>query len=150
MTRVHRDHPSNLGAGNQVRTLTPTGQLALVIEQQGAGRAELVDQPGKLLEDQPTEILAAVTHQHKRSLTHIAERAQRKREIEETALRRREQDLKDREVQQRADEEARRRLALFSEVEDWHRAELFRAYLSVLDNRRADGNYATDGLRTVA
>lgn len=145
MTRGHRDRPSNLGSRNQVRTLTPTGRLALIVEQQGVGQAELVDLPGKLLEGQVKEILAAVTHQHQRSLANVAERAQRKRDSEGTEHRRREQNLKDREIQQRADEEARRRLALVSEVEDWHRAELIRAYLSVLDNRRSAGSYVTDG-----
>jgi hypothetical protein len=145
MTREHRDRPSNLGARSQVRTLTPTGRLALIIEQQGVGHAELVDLPGKLLEGRLKEILAAVTHQHQRSLASVAGRAQRKRDTEETEHRRREQNLKDREIQQRVDEEARRRLALVSEVEDWHRAELTRAYLSVLDNRRSAGSYVTEG-----
>lgn len=145
MTRSRRDHSSNPGAWNQLQTLTPTGRLTLIVEQQGVGQTELVDKPGKLLEDQLTDVLAAVTQQHQRSLTHIAERAQWKREFQETALKRREQESRDREVQQRADEEARRRLVLIAEVEDWHRAELIRAYLSVLDNRLADGGYATDG-----
>lgn len=117
----------------------------MIVEQQGVGQAELLDLPGTLLEEQSTEILAAVTRQHQRSLAHAAERAQRKREIEETARRLRERDLKDRQMQQRADEEARRRLALVCKVEDWRRAALIRAYLAVSDDRLAHGSCATDG-----
>ncbi|CAB3778299.1 hypothetical protein LMG28138_00448 [Pararobbsia alpina] len=146
VTRGHRARPNNLGqAWDPVRTLTPTGRLVLTVEQQGAGQAELVDQPGKWLEDQPTEILAAVARQHQRSLAHVAERAQWKRESEETAIRRREHELKAREAQRKGEVEAQRRLALISEVEDWHRAVLIRAYLSMLDNRLADGSYAIAG-----
>lgn len=129
----------------QLQVLTPTGRLALTIEQQGVGQVELLDQHGNPLEDQLTEILSAIAQQHQRSLAHVAELARRKREIEKIALSRREQESKDREALERADEEARHRTALITEVEDWHRAEMIRAYISVLDERLANGICTTEG-----
>ncbi|WP_414449785.1 hypothetical protein AB4851_28640 [Burkholderia sp. 22PA0099] len=114
-----------------VRTLTPTGTLTLFVEQQGPGQTELSDTRDLPLEQQWKRILAAIKHRHQGSLTNVAEWDEQKRKWREAEIRREE-------AAKIIAEENRRQASLFSEVENWQRAELIRAYVAYLDSKLAD------------
>ncbi|MBB2984666.1 hypothetical protein [Paraburkholderia tropica] len=124
-----------------VRTLTPTGTLTLFVEQQGLGQTELSDTKDRPLEQQWKRILAAIEHRHQGSLTKVAEWDEQKRKWREAEIRREE-------AAKSIAEENRRQATLFSEVENWQRAELIRAYLASVDSKlespaRLDTEYIT-------
>ncbi|MEM5317251.1 hypothetical protein [Paraburkholderia sp. JHI869] len=118
-----------------VRTLAPTGKLALFIEQQGTGHTELADRADQLLEQQLDGVLAAIDHRHHGSARRVAEREERERQSKEAGIRRLEQDRKQRETRGKAEEENRGRQALVSEAENWRQAERIRAYVTTLDSK---------------
>ncbi|MDR5778079.1 hypothetical protein QCE63_01390 [Caballeronia sp. LZ065] len=128
-----------------VRTRTATGKLALFVERQGTGQTELADRPDELLENQFDRIFEAIEHQHKGSLARVAERAKWEQDRRESEIRRQEEERQRREAQRRCEEETQQRQALISEVDDWQRAELIRAYLTMLDSRIGDGGQTMDG-----
>ena len=111
-----------------VRTLTPTGTLTLFVEQQGLGQTELSDTKDRPLEQQWKRILAAIEHRHQDSLANVAEWDAHKRKWREAEIRREE-------AAKSIAEEKGRQEALFSEIENWQRAELIRAYLASLDSK---------------
>ncbi|WP_106351823.1 hypothetical protein [Paraburkholderia fungorum] len=111
-----------------VRTLTPTGTLTLFVEQQGLGQTELLDTKDRPLEQQWKRILAAIEHRHQGSLANVAEWDAQKRKWREAEIQREE-------AAKNIAEEKRRQESLFSEIENWQRAELIRAYLASLDSK---------------
>ncbi|WP_250525244.1 hypothetical protein [Caballeronia sp. GAWG2-1] len=127
-----------------VRTLTPTGKLVLFVEQQGAGHTELADLPDQPLENQFERVFAAIGYRHKVSVQRVAEWAERERQWEESEIARHKEERQRREAQGRAEEESQRRRALISEIEDWRRAELIRAYLCLLDSRLISGGHPAE------
>ncbi|SAL15630.1 hypothetical protein AWB69_00750 [Caballeronia udeis] len=127
-----------------VRTLSPTGKLALFVEQQGTGHTELADRPDELLENQIDRIFEAIDHRYKGSLARLAERARWEQDRKEAEIRRLEDERRQQEAQKRAENEKLRRQAFISEVENWHRAELIRGYLAVLDIRLGKGGRTMD------
>ncbi|WGS50154.1 hypothetical protein LFL96_01195 [Paraburkholderia sp. D15] len=128
-----------------VRTLTPTGKLALFVEQQGTGHTELPDLPDQPLECQLERILAAIDYRHRGSLERIIEWAERDRKWKEAEISRQEDERQRKEAKRKVEEEARRREALLLEVESWQRAELIRAYLALLDSRLGSAARPADG-----
>ena len=126
-------------AREPIRTLTPTGKLALFVEQQGTGHTELVDFPEQSLERQHQRVMEAIGHRHQGSIRMVAEWAERDRKWKEAEIRRQEEDRRRKEAQRKVEEENHRREGLFSEVESWRRAELIRAYLALLDSRLGSG-----------
>lgn len=111
-----------------MRTLTPTGTLTLFVEQQGLGQTELLDTKDRPLEQQWKRILAAIEHRHQGSLANVAEWDAQKRKWREAEIQREE-------AAKNIAEEKRRQESLFSEIENWQRAELIRAYLASLDSK---------------
>ena len=112
-----------------VRTLAPTGKLALFIEQQGTGHTELADRADQPLEQQIDSVLAAIDHRHHGSVRGVAEREERERQSKEAKIKRLEQERKQRETWGKAEEANRDRQALVSEAENWRQA------LSMLDTK---------------
>lgn len=131
-----------------VRTLTPTGKLALFVEQQGIGHTELADLADQPLEHQLDRILAAIDYRYRGSLERVAEWAERDRKWKEAEIRRNEEERRRKEAQRDAEEELKRREALFSEVESWRRSEQIRAYLALLDSH-LDSDVQTQGAYVV-
>lgn len=131
-----------------VRTLAPTGKLALFIEQQGRGGTEVVDLSGQLLENQVERVLAAIDYRHRGSIQRVAEWAERERKCKDAEIRRQEEERQRKEALRKGEDENQRRQALSSEVENWRRAELVRAYLALLDSRFGSGAQPAEGYST--
>ncbi|KAE8760821.1 hypothetical protein FSO04_06235 [Paraburkholderia madseniana] len=131
-----------------LRTLAPTGKLALFVEQQGTGHTELADLPGQLLENQFERVLAAIDNRHQGSIRRVAEWAELERKSKETESRRQEEERQRKEALRKAEEESQRREVLISEVENWRLAVLIRAYLAMLDNQIGSGARPADAYST--
>ena len=117
----------------------------LFVEQQGTGHTELADLPDQPLENQFERVFAAIGYGHQVSVQRVAEWAERERQWEENEISRHEEERQRKEAQRRAEEESQRRRALISEIEDWQRAELIRAYLCLLDSRLSSGGHPAEG-----
>src|SRR5260370_24746529 len=108
------------------------------------GHTELADRPDELMENQFDRVFEAIDHRHMGSLARVAERARWKQERKEAEIRRLEDERQRREAQKKAEEENQRRQAFISDVENWHRAELIRGYLAMLDIRLSNGGQSMD------
>jgi hypothetical protein len=128
----------------QVKTLTPSGRLALFVGQQGGGETELADRAEKTLEQQFEQIHRTIELRHAGSVERVAEWARQKEAWKNAELRREEEERLRREAQKRAEQERQRRQDLIAEAGNWAKASELREYLAVLDARLTAGGNAME------
>lgn len=116
----------------ELRELSPTGRLAILIGHEGFGETLIVDKPGALLETQWEKIIDAVELQHKTAIETVRAWALQRQRAEES-------DRVRREEARRREAELLRRQALLQEVRDWEAAQSLRSYLGHLFALRDSG-----------
>lgn len=125
--------------------LTPTGELALFVEQQGTGQTQLADRSNQPLENQLDQIFDAIFHRYEQSVARVAYLEQVKQRRREAEVRRSTDEKQRRIAQKIVDEECQRRQDFISEVENWNMAKLVRSYIDMLDVRDRKGGQTMDG-----
>jgi hypothetical protein len=128
----------------QVKTLTPSGRLALFVGQQGGGETEIADKPEKMLEQQFEPIHRTIELRHVGSVERVTEWARQKQAWKDAELRREEEERLRKEAQKRAEQERQRRQDLIAEAGSWAKASELREYLAVLDERLEAGGKAME------
>ncbi len=129
----------------QVKRLTPSGRLFVVIEQQGTGETKVTDRQDALLEQQFDRIFEVIAIRHQGSVSRLAEWAQWDLDRKAAEIQRQEEERQRKEAQEQAERERQLRNDFISEAENWDKARVLRAYLDALDTRLAEGGSAMDG-----
>lgn len=133
-----------------IRTLGPTGRLTIGIEQMGFGESQISDRQDEQIESQWDRVMTAVAYRYERSLAQVAEWARFRQECEDHERDRQER-LRLQEERRRAEEaEQAKRQALLQEARNWGEADMLRAYLRHLEQRRLAGGAPADGYATWA
>ena len=121
------------------RILLPSGNLELLIEQQGLGKSAFRDGDRGNLETKLSAIVEAIELRHARSKDQVAEWARDGQRRKEAELLRQQEEKRRVAEQKRAEEEKQRRDALVREAQAWQQAEVLRLYLAELDRRMSGG-----------
>ncbi|WP_143029241.1 hypothetical protein [Rhodoferax sp. OV413] len=127
-----------------VRTLRPTSRLTLGIEQMGLGETLISDRTDDRIESRWDQVMSAIEYRHAQSLARVAEWACSKREYEDRERERQEALQRQEEVRRAAEAELARRQDLLKEAGNWHEAQMLRAYLGHLEDRRIAGGAPSD------
>ena len=127
-----------------VRTLRPTGRLTLGVEQMGLGETLISDRTDDRIESRWDQVMSAIEYRHAQSLARVAEWARSKREYEDREQERQEALRRQEEARRAAEAEQAKRQDLLKEAGNWHQAQMLRAYLGHLEDRRIAGGVPSD------
>jgi hypothetical protein len=128
-----------------VKVLTPTGRLSVLVEPGAGGETAVTDSVGAYLEKRLDEVMTLISKKVTATEKWTNERNEWHRQYEEEQRRQQEAERAREAERQRLAKEAALDAAIVKEAESWGKANSVRQYLEELDSRLAKGGITTDG-----